>query len=97
VFEAPDGRARWTLNLLAGEMVHLTSFEALSRDTVARRLDEMAIKPWQEGCGAFRRSTPSTWRGWKTYWNGTLRHPDPLRPVVCFDETPRQLIAGATR
>jgi transposase len=51
----PTGRARWTLELLAGEMVRLTSHKTLSRNTVGRRLAEMALKPWQERCGASRR------------------------------------------
>ena len=33
----PAGRARWTLELLAGEMVKLTAHESLSRETVRRR------------------------------------------------------------
>src|SRR5215207_5064624 len=36
----PAGRARWTLELLAGEMVRLTPHDSLSRDTVRRRLAE---------------------------------------------------------
>src|SRR5215475_4809679 len=44
----PAGRARWTLDLLAGEMVRLTSHKTLSGDTVGRRLNEMVLKPWQE-------------------------------------------------
>ena len=34
----PQGRARWTLELLAGEMVKLTAHATLSRETVRRRL-----------------------------------------------------------
>lgn len=34
----PAGRARWTLELLAGEMVSLTEHDSLSRETVRRRL-----------------------------------------------------------
>jgi transposase len=34
----PEGRKRWTLNLLAGEMVKLTGHEELSSETVRRRL-----------------------------------------------------------
>src|SRR5882757_8683254 len=30
----PEGRAKWTLDLLAGEMVRLTSHQSLSGDTV---------------------------------------------------------------
>src|SRR5438309_2927930 len=36
----PAGRARWTLQLLAGELVKLTSHQSLSRETVRRRLAE---------------------------------------------------------
>jgi transposase len=36
----PPGRRRWTLELLAGEMVKLTDHEALSRETVRRCLAE---------------------------------------------------------
>ena len=43
----PEGRARWTLELLAGEMVRLTEHEDLSRETVRRRLAENDLKPWQ--------------------------------------------------
>jgi len=36
----PAGRTRWTLELLAGEMVKLTTHESVSRETVRRRLGE---------------------------------------------------------
>ena len=36
----PEGRARWTLELLAGAMVKLTDHDSLSRETVRRRLAE---------------------------------------------------------
>ena len=41
----PEGRARWTLELLAGAMVKLTEHMELSRETVRRRLAEFAEKP----------------------------------------------------
>ena len=44
----PPGRARWTLELLAGELVRLTDHESLSRETVRRRLAEKALKPWHK-------------------------------------------------
>src|SRR5262249_26853857 len=44
----PQGRARWTLELLAGEIVRLTEHIALSRETVRRRLKENRLKPWQQ-------------------------------------------------
>jgi hypothetical protein len=43
----PAGLARWTLELLAGEMVTLTEHAELSRETVRRRLAENDLKPWR--------------------------------------------------
>lgn len=43
----PQGRKRWPLKLLADAMVHLTKHDALSRETVRRRLDEDTLKPWR--------------------------------------------------
>ena len=42
----PAGRARWTLELLADEMVRLTAHESVSRETVRRRLADNHLKPW---------------------------------------------------
>jgi transposase len=46
--KAPTGRARWTLSLLADEMVRLTHHEQLSKETVRRRLAENKLKPWKK-------------------------------------------------
>ena len=43
----PKGRKRWTLELLAGEMVKLTEHDGLSRETIRRRLAENDLKPWR--------------------------------------------------
>src|SRR4030088_2834921 len=42
----PSGRARWTLELLADEMVKLTAHESWSLETGRRRLSENDLKPW---------------------------------------------------
>ena len=44
----PEGRARWTLELLADAMVKLTGHESLSGETVRRRLAENDLKPWRK-------------------------------------------------
>src|ERR1700752_1350964 len=44
----PEGRARWTLQLLADAMVTLTEHENLSYETVRRRLAENGLKPWRK-------------------------------------------------
>ena len=40
----PAGRARWTLDLLADEMVKLTTHESLLRETVRRGLADNDLK-----------------------------------------------------
>jgi hypothetical protein len=42
----PKGRKRWTLELLASEIVRLTDHAELSRETVRRRLEEDDLKLW---------------------------------------------------
>jgi len=88
----PDGQARWTLDLLAGEVVRLTSHETLSGDTVGRRLAEMTLKPWQEKMWCIPTVNAEFVARMEDVLGLYAELPDPLRPVVCFDETPRQLI-----
>jgi hypothetical protein len=45
--EAPPGRSRWTLQVLAGKVVELIDANSISRETIRRRLKENKIKPWQ--------------------------------------------------
>jgi transposase len=61
----PEGRARWTLELLAGAMVKLTEHQDLSRETVRRRLAENHLKPWrkQMWCIPKVRACPGEGRG----------------------------------
>src|SRR6516225_6455643 len=64
----PEGRARWTLELLAGEMVKRTEHAELSRETVRRRLKENQLKPWQQDIGASRRWTAPMSLAWRMCW-----------------------------
>lgn len=91
----PEGRARWTLDLLAGEMVCLTSHETLSGDTVGRRLAEMELKPWLQKMWCVPKIDGEYVARMEDVLALYAQAPDPLRPVVCFDETPRQLIGEA--
>jgi transposase len=88
----PSGQAHWTLALLANEMVRLTVHETLSGDTVGRRLAEMELKPWQEKMWCIPTVNAEFVARMEDVLDLYAEAPDPLRPVVCFDETPRQLI-----
>ena len=92
----PAGRARWTLALLAGEVVRLTTHETLSGATVGRRLAAMKLKPWREKMWCIPTVTAEYVARMEDVLALYAEPPDARRPVVCFDETPRQLI-GETR
>ena len=93
--EPPSGRARWTMNLLAGELVRLTAHETLSGDTVGRRLTAMKLKPWQEKMWCIPHVNAEYVARMEDVLDLYAEAPDPRRPVVGFDETPRQLIGEA--
>jgi transposase len=88
----PEGRARWTLDLLAGEMVRLTEHDSLSGDTVRRRLAENDLKPWRKDMWCIPQVDAKYVARMEDVLDLYAEAPDPKRPVVCFDESPTQLI-----
>ena len=91
----PEGRARWTLELLAGAMVKLTEHESLSRETVRRRLAENDLKPWRKDMWCIPQVDGEYVARMEDVLDLYAEAPDPKRPVVCFDESPGQLIGEA--
>jgi transposase len=91
----PSGRARWTLELLAGEMVRLTHHESISSETIRRRLAEKQLKPWQKKMWCIPKVDAEFVARMEDVLDLYAEVPDKLLPVVCFDETPRQLIGEA--
>src|SRR6202522_1539717 len=88
----PEGRARWTLELLAGAMVKLTEHKSLSHETVRRRLAENGLKPWRKDMWCIPRVDGEYVARMEDVLDLYAEVPDPKRPVVCFDESPVQLI-----
>src|SRR5919205_1549002 len=88
----PEGRARWTLELLAGEMLRLTEHHSLSRETVRRRLAENALKPWRQKMWCVPRINGAYVARMEDVLDLYAEAPDPKWPVVCLDESPLQLI-----
>src|SRR5450755_2895715 len=88
----PEGRKRWTLDLLAGAMVELTEHEELSRETVRRRLAEDDLKPWLRKMWCIPQVDGAYVARMEDVLDLYAEEPDPKRPVVCFDESPTQLI-----
>jgi transposase len=88
----PAGRARWTLELLAGELVKLTAHDSLSRETVRCRLAENDLKPWRKDMWCIPQVDGEFVARMEDVLDLYAEPPDAKRPVVCFDESPTQLI-----
>ena len=88
----PAGCARWTLELLAEEFVTLVEHESLSRETVRRRLAENDLKPWRRTMWCIPKVDAEYVARMEDVLDLYAEAPDPKRPVVCFDESPTQLI-----
>ncbi len=93
---APKGRSRWTLELLAGELVRLTEHDSLSRETVRRRLADNDLKPWRKEMWCMPKVDAAYVARMEDVLDLYAETPDRKRPVICFDESPNQLV-GETR
>jgi transposase len=91
----PAGRAHWTLELLADEMVRLTRHESLSSETIRRRLAENELKPWQKKMWCIPKVDGEFVARMEDVLELYAEVSDKRFPVVCFDEPPRQLIGEA--
>lgn len=91
----PAGRKRWTLELLADEMVRLTDHEDLSRETVRRCLAENDLKPWRRDMWCIPEVDGTYVARMEDVLDLYAGEPDPEHPVICFDESPTQLIGEA--
>ncbi|HKP55707.1 MAG TPA: IS630 family transposase [Polyangiales bacterium] len=87
-----SGRARWTMQLLADEMVRLTEHSKISRETVRRRLAENQLKPWQQKMWCVPKVDAEYVARMEDVLDLYSAVPDRKRPVVSFDESPVQLI-----
>lgn len=93
--EPPEGCSRWTLDLLAGALVQLTEHDAVSRETVRRRLAENDLKPWRRDMWCIPHVDAEYVARMEDVLDLYAEPPDPACPVVCFDESPTQLIGEA--
>ena len=95
--DAPPGRARWTLELLAGEMVRRTEHDEVSRETIRRRLAEQSVKPWRKKMWCIPRVDTEYVARMEDVLDLYTQPADSKHPVVCFDETPVQLIGESRK
>jgi len=74
----PDGRDRWTLQLLCDELARLTIVESVSRETVRRCLKKTTLNLGSRNASAFRsRTARGSSRGWKKSSTSTSNRTTP--------------------
>jgi hypothetical protein len=72
--------------------VRLTGHEELSRETVRRRLVENDLKPWRKDMWCIPHVDAEDVARIEDVLDLYAEPPDRQRPVICFDESPIQLI-----
>lgn len=91
--EPPEGFSRWTLRLLADKAVELNYIESISHESV-RRILKNELKPWKQKAWVIPPQNSGSFVANMEKILDVYKRPyDPLRPVVCMDESPKQLIA----
>lgn len=64
--EAPEGRERWTLRLIAGRVVSLTNMESCSYGTIRNVLKKTSLSPGRKKNGkSHQKPTTNLSGGWK--------------------------------
>ncbi|MCK9405943.1 MAG: IS630 family transposase [Methanothrix sp.] len=92
--EPPDGFARWSLRLLADKVVELNYIDSISHETVRRILKKREIKPWQQKGWVIPPEQNGSFVANMEMVLDVYKRPfDPLHPIICMDESPKQLIS----
>ena len=89
----PQGYARWSLRLLADQVVQLKIIQDISHETIRQVLEDNELKPWrkQEWCIPPQANAEFVYH-MEDILDVYKRPADPKHPLVCFDESPEQLV-----
>lgn len=94
----PAGQAQWSLRLLRDKMVELGYVETISHESVRQLLKKNELKPWQvKSWGIPPGGDDQARAAFVCQMEQVLDvyacPYDPARPVVCLDETRKQLVS----
>jgi hypothetical protein len=89
----PEGYARWSLRLLADRVVQMKIIDSISHETVRQVLDENELKPWRREEWCIPTANAEFVFHMEDILDVYKRPADPKRPLVCFDESPEQLVS----
>jgi len=88
----PSGHARWTLQLLADRLMEREVVDEISAETVRLRLKQNEVQPWRKKQWILPQAGAEFVYRMEDVLDLYAQPYDPVRPVVCFDESPFQLI-----
>jgi hypothetical protein len=90
----PEGSVRWTLRLLADQLVELGYVETVSHETIRQVLLANELKPWikKQWCIPTAPDAEFVYH-MEDVLDVYTRPSDPTRPLVCMDEINTQLLA----
>jgi len=92
--QPPEGSARWSLRLLADRVIQLRIVDTVSHETIRQVLKDNELKPWlkEEWCIPPKANAHFVYH-MEDVLDVYKRPADPTRPLVCFDESPEQLVS----
>ena len=89
----PQGYARWSLRLLADRVVQLKIIDRISHETVRQVLNDNELKPWRRQEWCIPAANAEFVYRMEDVLDVYKRPVDPKHPLVCFDESPEQLVS----
>ncbi|WP_139276586.1 IS630 family transposase [Spirulina major] len=91
--EPPAGQGRWTLRLLAQQMVELDYVDDISHESVRPTAKKNELQPWRQSCWVIPPSQSAEFV-WHMEAVLTVYQTDytPNMPVICIDEASKQLV-----
>ncbi|HEV2042715.1 MAG TPA: IS630 family transposase [Casimicrobiaceae bacterium] len=90
----PKGRVRWTLRLLENKVVELGIVDRASDSTIGRALKKTFLQPHRRQCWVIPPKASGAFVAAMEDVLAVYTRPhDPEHPLVCLDETSKQLIA----
>lgn len=87
----PEGRKRWTVRLLADQLIELGHFDSIGRMTVQRALKQNQINPWRVKSWCVPKPSAKFVAKMEDVLDVYARPYDPRFPVICLDEASKEL------
>ncbi|MDO3413274.1 IS630 family transposase [Saccharibacillus sp. CPCC 101409] len=89
--EAPEGYSKWSVRMLANRMVECEIVDEISPMTVQRNAKKNQLKPWLKKQWCIPEASGEFVAHMEDVLDVYRRPYDPKRPLICLDETNRQL------